>query len=860
MSDVVYVGSVPDDGTGDPLRTAFQNINAMLDDLQAVSPITVGILNPLTIDNTTTVERSAKGTTIGTISGKSDGTILRLADPNEYRFQIVGTELQCGPWILDQTTTPIPIDIEEFVDTGTATNSKITTFNISVTQDAGIASVVPTVWAAPTAQGTGDGSSAGNAKAISSIPGTLVPGDIVGVRADLGTYNLSTISLTSSGVAGNPIKWIGVNAAGRRTLAKFTAGRWPYRKQTHDVEEVIMVFTISPTNTGGNVFGIGNISYVTFEDLAFEDVGICFNVGSTLSNPSNLTFNRMYIHNCQRFLEHGTTNGHNNFLIDTMVARGFSKVLIRHRGTGTNLTTNNIDADSERQDNDNWASLVMMDQNSIGWTGNNVTARNCHNNQGNDYWNADGSSTEEVNDNIVLTNYVSTGHTDGGIDSKAYHDTYTDCYFGDNKRNIKLWRGKKTIIRPTFGKPFKRGGTGSAVMFDIESGTTANTAVPSPEIYVEDADLRVDAWGVTCFQIGAGIGIQTTGVCIKLVNCQTDTLFNFESPSSLTDVRLMRADVPKSSIPTTAISATTSISIASSSTGFIPIATDRDASYGGVLVRSITGADAASFTLPDYPLSIRFLQGVFPVTGLAAGTYHITLLLEDIIGTQTSVDFTITAAAVDQRVFDVTFTGANNSQTATDVSPHAHALTWGTNAKIMTTIDPAGRLRIPFTANGTGTGKVSSPDSPDWQLTSLGEYTVIASGVNLDTAATGIVQHIFGQLGTTNQSVWRIYVDATGHVCFDSYNSSGNLSFTLADTTARTNATDFDVKVTRESSGGSYLVKLYVNGTMVASTTTTNSMKDGTNSLGIGANGVSNSYMAGYIKRVAIYLGTHLGT
>jgi hypothetical protein len=733
--------------------------------------------------------------------------------------------------------------------------------------------ITPTVWVAPTSQGTGDGSTAANAKAITSIVGTLSPGAIVGVRADLGIYNVATISPVVSGTAGSPIKWVGVDSTGKRLQAVFTTGRWPYRKETHDPEEVIMVNTISSTNTGKNAFSIG-VSYATFEDFFFQDVGICFNIQNT-ANPSNLIFTRCHGQNVQRFIEHTTTNGHTNTTVTDHRFFGFSKVLIRMRGTSSGCAVSNFYWDSQRQDNDNWASGFMLDQTSGSMTFTDGAILNCHNNQGTDYWNADGGSSEETNGPITLTRVSSQGHTDGGIDCKNQSTTLTDCTFGDNKRLIKLWGGSTTnggrhyIIRPVWSSaPHRRGGTGGAVVLDVESGTTDRLgALNAPEIYWEDADLRGLAGtnaGTGILHVGQGIGIQKTGVTFKLVNCQHDSaLLEFEAGASLSDVRLMIADVPKASIPTSAIVCTSpTISVSSGSTNLVTFTTDRDASYGGVLVRGISGTGAASFTLPDYP-NKRWQQGVYPTAPLTNSSYSITLLVEDIIGTQTNVNVTVnTVAVADQRVFDVSFRGANNSQTATDSSPHTHSLTWGTNAKITTTIDALGRLHVPFTANGTGTGKVTSADSADWIITSSGAATVIVEGVRLDTAATGLTQFIFGQFysSAVGQS-WRIYVNATGQVCFDLYRTSSALSFTLTDPTARSNGVDFDVKVTRTFfSGASYRWDLWVNGSIVATATSSDSASDAAVSLAIGASSSSQNYMAGYITRTAIYLGTATGT
>lgn len=871
MVDTVNVGSAPDAGDGDPLHTAFSAVNVAIAALQAVSPVTVSGLNDLTLSASTVAERVAKGTAIGTITNQTGGTTLRMADPMDTQFQFDGDELQAGPQLLDSGT--VNAVIEEIIDTGTSVLSKITTLPITVTRDAGTWPViVPTIWAGNADNGLGDGSSYANRKDVRNVGPILTPGAIVGVAEDIDPLTAG-LPQTISGTALNPIKYIGCDSAGKRTQRFFHGVRHAYRKNTHDVEETLAVLSDTDDHvTGVNVFQLqGGLGYYDFEDLGFIDMQVCFNVQAPLTH--NINIRRIYGKNVQRMFETTNANYANDVLIDGFCVVMFSKGIFRWRGASNGFTLQNGYADAMRLDGDSWPSLGAMDHTSQNVAISDVEIYNCHNDQGAGYWNADGWSIENDNNGLSITNYTSMGHTDAGLDCKTGSSilNVTGGLIGDNKRNLKCWPGisgnaKFHFENITLTAPNKRGGSGSACHINCNGNASGNVPYPI-EVRVKDMDLRLADKGWAGQEL-ANDGTYTT-VIYKFINVQRDAspiMSNVDLTGQY--VRFMIASaMPTGS--TTLLSSASSITGGLGGTPSIPITTNRDASHGGVLIRSIGGTDGALFKVDGTSYSTVATAGILqsisptvniPYTGTGADVKSINVVVEDLAGTQNTLAYTvtITADAADHRVLDLNFAGANNSQTAVDVSPVPATLVWGTSAKTSTVHDAAGSLRVPFTTNGSTIGRVVAQAGYDGRFDINGQFTIVVDDLYLDTAATGLNQTVAARWAS--DKTWRLYVDATGHLTFEVW-SSGAVGLTLANPAAFSNATDYDIKIRRTlTSFKTYLWEMLVGGVVVSSLSSAVIPAQPEGAITIGSNGLSNDYMQGYIKRVAIYQNITTGT
>lgn len=721
------------------------------------------------------------------------------------------------------------------------------------------------------ASGTGDGSSLANAAAFANLPALVAaaaPDTVIGLyNADVFTAQAALLT-GSGGTVGHPIVITGIDTNFNPALVTIqgTRNSWTLPADPEVVTDV------SAWGTGADVFKL-KASNITFRYINHVRCGCCFDFNHT-SLVSNITIEDCQFYNIRSYVDHNNVSSLNaaevsNVAIRRITGVGISKKTIRARGKDASNYAHNwaisyVSVNSGRQDGDNFSAGLVLEGFAQDVTCDNCAFTNFHDSEGNNqaqYWNADGSSSEETNPGLVFTNYVATGNTDAGIDLKTAA-TIIGGAIGDNKRNMKFWSGsisgKYHVEGVALGVPNKRGGTGGACHINLNHGGVQTLPV---EVRCKTMDLRVADKGWTGNEVSSIDSAQAGW--LKYINCQRDAAPAI-SPT-IPDVRFsIAAADPIGSITLNSSSANMTEGTFSS----IAITTNRDASYGGVVIRSITGAAASLFQIDGVFGYAQSISPASPIayTGTGADAKSIILNVEDISGNTAALSFTVNIQqdTTDHRVLDVTFTGANNAQTATDASPAAHTITYGANAKISTTGDAAGRLRINFTANGTGTGRITSADSPDWVLTDQGPFTVLAIGVQMDVAATALKQTILAQNNNTSSAnAFRLGFDATGHPEFLLQDSSGTI-FTLSDPTARTDATSYDLKVTREfltpGAPATYRWKLWVNGAVVATVDNTNICVDVAATLAIGATSASRDYMAGYIKRIAIFKGTATGS
>jgi hypothetical protein len=189
--------------------------------------------------------------------------------------------------------------------------------------------------------------------------------------------------------------------------------------------------------------------------------------------------------------------------------------------------------------------------------------------------------------------------------------------------------------------------------------------------------------------------------------------------------------------------------------------------------------------------------------------------------------------------------GLEGTNTFVDSSPSAKTITVGNQASMNNLEARMGLGCATFDGNNDS---INSADSIDWQLgaTSADPWTV--EGWVRPVSATGTYL-LIGQQGTPD--AWRLRLNV-GVLTFDAYN--GSTTWTLADSIARfTAATWAFVAVDKDATGK---VRIYFNGTMVASSTPANSaIADLAQTLRLGLDFASGNDFSGQMDDIRVTKG-----
>ena len=307
---------------------------------------------------------------------------------------------------------------------------------------------------APTGAGNGDGTSWQNAGTLSSLNdfvATVGPGGEILLRADAGAYSVGGVNyqIGHGGAAGAPVTIRGVDGSGAAMPAMFVGLRadpW-----------------LPSLNRGGQeVFGLqSGADHLVFESMSFRNIGNgAFRIGSDIAD---LTVQDMVAENVQRFLENNAF-GIGGASIDGLVVRnvevhGFSRGAIRLRYDSHNILIENVFGDSQRQDGDNFAMGVHLDDTAHAVVLRHVSMLNAHDSV-NSYWNGDGFATEGGVYDVLFEDTYAAGNTDGGYDLKSSDTRLVRALAEDNKRNFRFWSDSITVEDSTSLDPHLRGGIG----------------------------------------------------------------------------------------------------------------------------------------------------------------------------------------------------------------------------------------------------------------------------------------------------------------------------------------------------------------------------------------------------------------
>lgn len=314
----------------------------------------------------------------------------------------------------------------------------------------------------PIAQGTGDGTSWQNAAAFEDIDAMVTAvgaGGTVYIRANAGDYVFGDdpARIAHGGADGNPVTIIGVDASLVPTKAVMVGSRTRWTLPA-DPEQV----------SDGSDWAVGQIILrleegaddLTFRFLDFQHTGHPFHL--TGPTHTNITVEDCSAHNFRRFFEHQTGTSHIGTVIRRVTGIGFSKTAIRIRGDSHDVLLEDVYLNSGRQDGDNFATGVELNETAHDITMVNVTAKNCHWSAWNDpdrFWNADGFASERGNYNVTRINCTSSGNTDAGFDDKGENIRNINCIASDNNTNYKFWGSSHVNENCKALDPAFRGGT-----------------------------------------------------------------------------------------------------------------------------------------------------------------------------------------------------------------------------------------------------------------------------------------------------------------------------------------------------------------------------------------------------------------
>jgi len=329
-------------------------------------------------------------------------------------------------------------------------------------------------YVAPTARGTGDGSTTANASGgLTSIVPLLDAGfNDIRLLSNSGAFAEAAVDIKRKGSATFPILIRGVGADGVTLARALISGA---RVSPYDSAEA---------TSGGPVFrfyeGWGQIK---FSHVDFEKVEECFTFrapGSAFTlEKSDATNVRWGVSQPSGLVPAATVSG---MTLRDVKVNGYSRSAFRMRYDTNNILCERVYADSQRNDGDSFTMAFVCDD-----TVHDAKFIDCdaHNNiqtrkgtvllTGADYWNGDGFVSEAGAYNLEYTRCKSSGSTDGGFDLKHNNVlgtlVLTDCESWNNKRNYRIWRSDAKLVRCVARNPIKEGGSGTGLNIWIGEGS-----------------------------------------------------------------------------------------------------------------------------------------------------------------------------------------------------------------------------------------------------------------------------------------------------------------------------------------------------------------------------------------------------
>lgn len=310
---------------------------------------------------------------------------------------------------------------------------------------------MPNFYISPTGSGNKSGSDWANTAALTSMDGAIRKagsGGTVLLAADLGSYKMTnSVNIWSGASFAEAVTIKGVNS-----------------KTGADQEAVIegtRPATYAIGNASGNELfkfqkGAGNL---TFEHLQVNNTATVFRA---VGDVANITIEHVDADNVAHFFQTYIGSGNKSASVTNLALRdidveGFSKGLIEIGYNSSNVLIQDVRADSERQDGDEFAMGVHITGTAHDIVLRRVVMENATDTTGGNYWNGDGFATEAGVYDVLFEDTIARGNTDAGYDLKSKSTTLVRTLAEDNSRNYRIW-GEATMIDVVGLNPDKRGG------------------------------------------------------------------------------------------------------------------------------------------------------------------------------------------------------------------------------------------------------------------------------------------------------------------------------------------------------------------------------------------------------------------
>lgn len=343
------------------------------------------------------------------------------------------------------------------------------------------------LYISPVGSGTRDGSSAANAGTLADLAAFVSaagPGGTVYMLADQGAYRIGSnpVSITDGGTEGQPVTIRGIDSAGNAMRAEIIGTRTvPYDSDGNVGEEVFRL--------------LSGADHLSFKDMSFKDIGYgAFRVGADIVD---LSIEGMDATNVQFFFENYVSGANTTATITGLTIRdvqidGFSRGAVRLRYDTHDVLIEDMVADSQRQDFDDFAIGIHMDDTAHDIVLRRVTMRNSHDTISDDYWNGDGFASERGNYDIRFEDTVASGSTDAGYDIKSASTVLVRAVAFDNARNFRLW-GYDTVLEDIVSlDPNLRGGSSNQGHIWLGKGAI----VSIDGAHLSDSDARTTVFNL----------------------------------------------------------------------------------------------------------------------------------------------------------------------------------------------------------------------------------------------------------------------------------------------------------------------------------------------------------------------------
>ena len=232
------------------------------------------------------------------------------------------------------------------------------------------------MYIAPAGSGSRDGSSWAHAADLADLPelaAAMPTGGSIVLRNDAGHSYLITrpLDVQSGGTAESPLVVTAGSPTGGRAAAVLVGDRAaPWRKGAPP---------------GGEALRLGRgADHVLLLDLHCQDLGTCVRVRADVTD---LRLERVSGDNVRRFLEDLASQDGSTATIEGLVVRqlsvtGFSKGVLRLQYDTSHVLLEDVTGDSERQDGDDFAIGVHLDDSAHDVTVRRVTMRNSQDTDG----------------------------------------------------------------------------------------------------------------------------------------------------------------------------------------------------------------------------------------------------------------------------------------------------------------------------------------------------------------------------------------------------------------------------------------------------------------------------------------------